>query len=346
MATSGATMNLRRYEIQRKESYHLANARQVLPPCLSIPLLEICSHLDVPPIATYAGVCLWNYSLRSPMGCVNQLENLRSNTSFTGIIDEEWFYMVSVAIEAQGGPSITDSLDAIKAAYNNDHEKVVECLNSIAENLLHMSVLLGRMNERCSPRPFYTQLRPFLAGTNRMKEFGLPEGLTYDCGHGKRLYRSYKGGSNAQSTLIQFLDTVLGVEHHSDNPKGSAEFTNEMRSYMPGEHRRFLEEVSKIANIKTFVHDNRAHTELQAAYNRCIQGMCRIRDTHFQIVARFILLQSKKGSGHNHRLLNSPQDDPVPRGTGGTDLVRFLQKTREETAKCRVQKSTTVVDNP
>ena len=32
-----------------------------LPPPITYPLLQVCEHLELPPVATYAGLCLWNF---------------------------------------------------------------------------------------------------------------------------------------------------------------------------------------------------------------------------------------------------------------------------------------------
>ncbi|KAA8565293.1 hypothetical protein EYC84_011016 [Monilinia fructicola] len=32
-----------------------------LPPSITVPLLHISNYLEVPPVATYAAVCLWNF---------------------------------------------------------------------------------------------------------------------------------------------------------------------------------------------------------------------------------------------------------------------------------------------
>ena len=39
----------------------LTMVEQRLPASISIPLLDISSYLEVPPVATYAAVCLWNF---------------------------------------------------------------------------------------------------------------------------------------------------------------------------------------------------------------------------------------------------------------------------------------------
>lgn len=75
---------------------------------------------------------------------------------------------------------------------------------------------LARLDERLSAEFFYHQLRPFLSGSKNMAAAGLPEGVHYPtcrCGEGE--WVQFSGGSNAQSSLIQFFDIVLGIKQDS-----------------------------------------------------------------------------------------------------------------------------------
>ncbi|KAK1838302.1 indoleamine-dioxygenase [Colletotrichum chrysophilum] len=71
-----------------------------LPPALSVPLLEVAGRLELPPVATYAGLVLWNYTNTESNGF--RPESLQVRYTFTGTSDEAWFYLISVAIEAEG----------------------------------------------------------------------------------------------------------------------------------------------------------------------------------------------------------------------------------------------------
>lgn len=337
----------------------------------------MCHHLDLPPVATYAGVCLWNYRPVFPDEPAENLNNLTSINTFTGSLDEQWFYLVSVAIEARGGPTIPLMLRAISAARKGHSAVVTDCLHEMAQRLDEIVTLLERMYENCDPYVFYHRIRPYLAGSKNMADAGLPNGVLYDDGSGNPQYGQYGGGSNAQSSLIQFFDIVLGIEHRptgekkpppqpspsaKDPPKDGMVgaprhgFIQEMRSYMPGPHRRFLEHVNAVANIREFVESRRSDNALCIAYDACLYMLRTMRDKHIQIVSRYIIVQSRQQShtpsssssapsktdttapSRPQNLANSRQNGSGGekknlRGTGGTALIPFLKQARDETGE-------------
>ncbi|RDL39129.1 Indolic compounds 2,3-dioxygenase-like protein [Venustampulla echinocandica] len=335
-----------------------------LPPSVTIPLLHISAYLEVPPVATYAAVCLWNFKPLFVDEHVDNLENLATLTTFTGSIDESWFYLVSVAIEARGAPILPLMLTAIQAARTGDSATVAACLRRFAERLDDLGTLLQRMHESCDPHVFYHRIRPFLAGSKNMGEAGLPNGVIYEDGTGIDYYRKYSGGSNAQSSIIQFFDIVLGIEHRATGEKkdDSSEselegiapppkhnFLLEMRKYMPGPHRRFLEDVTTVANIREYVEAHRNNIELTSAYDACLAMLRVFRDKHISIVARYIIVKareskslSKSSEATRQRTniatasqqgKNSTGKQENLRGTGGTSLLPFLKQARDETGE-------------
>lgn len=135
--------------------------------------------------------------------------------TFTGTPDEEWFYLISVAIEAKGSKIIPTMLECFEVVELNYTSKVVQLLEEIAKLIAELGLILDRVHERCDPNIFYHRIRPFLAGSKGMATAGLPNGVFYDEGDGYGSWRQYSGGSNAQSSLIQLLDIMLGVEHYA-----------------------------------------------------------------------------------------------------------------------------------
>ncbi|TKA74159.1 hypothetical protein B0A49_04638 [Cryomyces minteri] len=338
-----------------------------VPPTVSIPFRSICTHLELPTVATYAGVVLWNWKPLFPNEPIDNLENLSTLTTFTGSLDESWFYLVSVAIEARGAPCIPLMLEAIEAARYNNSRVVMECLRSFAERLDELVTLLPRMYESCDPHVFYHRIRPFLAGSKNMAEAGLPNGVIFDDGTGNSEYVQYAGGSNAQSSIIQFFDVVLGIEHRPTGekpahpakphegtapPGPSHNFIKDMRTYMPGPHRRFLEHVAQVANIKDYVSAHKSNRGLVTAYDACLAMLRAFRDKHLQIVSRYIIVKSRESRAHSRSM--SPRNVPEKiniasrvgkekmvgdeekkklRGTGGTALIPFLKQARDETGE-------------
>ncbi|KAL2867302.1 indoleamine 2,3-dioxygenase [Aspergillus lucknowensis] len=335
-----------------------------IPPQLTVPLLEVCNHLELPPVATYAGLVLWNFKPIFPDEPLDSLDNLACINTLTGSLDEQWFYLISVAIEARGGPAISLVLQAITAARLGNSLVVTECLQDLAEIIDEIGAILERMYEHNDPYVFYHRIRPYLAGSKNMADAGLPNGLLYDDGKTAE-YRQYGGGSNAQSSLIQFFDIALGVEHRptGETRAGTAAsrndgvaaaprhgFIQEMRSYMPGHHRRFLEHISAVANIRDYVEARHSDKALCLAYDACLSMLRVMRDKHIQIVSRYIIIQSHNARGRATRS-SSPRrpstttlnlatarhgekpDNRKLRGTGGTALIPFLKQARDETGE-------------
>lgn len=317
-------------------------------------------------------MCLWNFK---PLFLSDSLvlDNLSTLLTFTGSLDEQWFYLVSVAMEAKGGPCIPLMLRAIQAAREDDAETVTKCLQSFAQTLDELGTLLVRMYENCDPHVFYHRIRPFLAGSKNMKDAGLPRGVFYDDGSSRSTWRQYGGGSNAQSSMIQFFDIVLGIEHRPTGskkdetseseaepgaaPKPRHNFIHEMRSYMPGPHRRFLQAVEGVANIRDFVDLNQSDRSLTVAYDACLAMLRSLRDKHIQMVSRYIIVKSRESRSLS-RTRREASPDPAPtrgagiasiryggsdaagnaqkkkmRGTGGTALIPFLKQARDETGE-------------
>ncbi|KXG47903.1 Indoleamine 2,3-dioxygenase [Penicillium griseofulvum] len=322
-----------------------------LPPSISKPFLEISAHLQLPACATYAGLTLWNFLPSSPGADITDPDNLHVQTSFTGTKDEEWFMVISVAVEAKGIKLLALMRDAFKAVVAIDVELLTALLYRFADGLSDLTMTLKRMYEHNEPDVFYHQLRPFLAGSKNMGHAGLPNGVFYDVGDEVERPENWlqlSGGSNAQSSLIQALDIFLGIKHSATDGKqsGGPSFIQQMRDYMPGPHRRFLEELSVRSNVRPFVLDSSVQS-LKDAYNAAVKELKGFRDAHIQMVTRYIVMASRKpnpveqAKGRINLATASSQTEETGAktklaGTGGTDLIPFLKKTRDtvQDAKC------------
>jgi indoleamine 2,3-dioxygenase len=216
---------------------------------------------------------------------------------------------------------IPKMLDAIDAARDGRGRQVTEFLDELAGCLAQIDATLARMYEKCAPLVFYHRVRRCLTGSKSMG------GVWYEGVDRPGDLRSYAGGSNAQSSLIQLLDIVLGIDYSNEGGNGActspSSFHRDMRSYMPGPHRDFLELMSRVTNIRPFALDYPAGSDIRAAYNRAVGALGQIRQRHLVMAARYIIAPALKEKGKD-----GVED---VRGTGGTDFIPLLKGARDRT---------------
>lgn len=127
---------------------------------------------------------------------------------------------------------------------------------------------------------------------------------------------------------------------------------------MPRPHREFLSQVSKMSDLRDYIARQTEidSTAVREAYNEAVAALVGFRDTHIQIVARYIIMPSRSApaprivqKGRLNIATASSEltgtclapsskaasrdsgDKQGLRGTGGTDLIPFLKTTRNET---------------
>ena len=118
-----------------------------------------------------------------------------------------------------------------------------------------------------------------------------------------------------------------------------------MRNYMPGPHRRFLEMLTQVSNIRSYAMKHRSGSPVRDAYNTAVMALGSFRDKHIQIVSRYIIMAAKTRLEDPQRRMETTNiatatskatgtaetDKNVLYGTGGTDLIPFLRHTRDTT---------------
>ncbi|KAI9312242.1 Indoleamine 2,3-dioxygenase [Dichotomocladium elegans] len=340
---------------------------ETLPANLAVPWTGVANHLGLNPVVCHAAVVLWNYRLLDPQGPID-LSNLATLATYSGSLDEAWFYLVTTAIESVGAPCLSAIVNAISHVQDGNQKGLLADLDTIRVSVSRMRDVLQRMFEKCDPYVFYWKIRPYLAGWENMAEAGLPFGLIYegvdsfweaetdeyaDMSHlseGERLlrqYRRYAGGSAAQSSLIAALDVALGVEHYptgqrknmttaevndrytklpTPNPADDLNvrntqsspppfvrtnrnaFLRAMRSYMPGPHREFLEDLESAANLRSYILQLQERKSEQSAdekalvemYDEILSQLKQFRDIHVRMVTLYIVNQARKGPNIAH----------------------------------------------
>lgn len=116
---------------------------------------------------------------------------------------------------------------------------------------------------------------------------------------------------------------------------------------MPGPHAAFLEEVGQIGSIRNYVEEHRSNAELLDAFNAAVEALTQFRNKHIQLVTRYIIIPSRSPNPkYQTKKMNiAVASSKLPmngvekgelHGTGGTKLIPFLTKTRDETSLAAV----------
>ncbi|XP_062518540.1 indoleamine 2,3-dioxygenase 2-like [Corticium candelabrum] len=309
------------------EAYVWCRGDSGVPPCLpqniAIPWVGVSKYLGLPPVVTHFDVVLNNWRKIDVNGPL-ELSNLTTIYAFSPAgKDEQWFSLVTLQIELEAAPAVRCTVEAQRCVVEDDFETLIKCLQTIKHSVKKMQAVLLRMVEQCDYSVFYNQIRLFLAGWKGMK--ALPEGMLYEGVWEKPM--QFVGGSAAQSSTIHCLSECLGIDYScsddGDESASHANFIAEMRDYMPRQHRDFLVALSRGPSVREYA--KRLKLEgLTAEYNFCLATLEEFRSKHIQLVARYITVESRKGTSQDHDSLKET-------GTGGTGIMSFLKYIRDKT---------------
>ena len=312
-----------------------------IPRSITLPILHISKELDIPPILTYSDTVLYNWGFKSKPNSrdvIPKLDNIRSPTTFTRLVDEEEFLLCSARIELRAVEILEMmrvTMDEIFLGDATAVRRVTEHLNVITGALSELKLLLLGVKKLCDPDIYYNEVRPWFRGedSSNTKRKWIFEGIDED--PDLRPPTELSGPSAGQSSIIHAIDIFIGVDHQAISPDQPS-FMSRMQTYMPKNHRMFLSHLKTNPRpLRAFVAERNDET-LMTAFNHAVIALKEFRDAHMIIASLFILGPARRAA---KRKLEDAEagDNPTPRappkGTGGTDLVRFLKDTRDQTKK-------------
>jgi indoleamine 2,3-dioxygenase len=290
-----------------------------LPARLAAPWYEVAQSLGRPPVLSYSSYALHNYFRFDPVREI-ELGNIGLIQNFLGGIDEEWFILIHVEIERKAAPAMAALHDCLDAAESRQAEQLEALLLHVESSLRSMLVTMRRMPEWCDPYIYYHRVRPYIHGWKNHPD--LPDGVIYE---GVDAYRGrpqqFRGETGAQSSIVPALDAMLGVRHQSDE---LTVYLQEMRTYMPPEHRAFIESLEKRAPVRGFV-ERSGSSSLTVAFDGCVGALEEFRSLHLEYAAKYIFHQAQTDAKNPHSV-----------GTGGTPFMDYLKKHRDETGHSRL----------
>ena len=279
-----------------------------LPRQLAVPFVAVSKKLGLPASPCYAAFVLWNWHLKNPNEPLSK-DNFKIALSFTGRKDEDWFYLIHMRIELAAAPGIKAVVDCIEAIKKDDQQEVMRCLEIVTDCTSEITGIMKEMYHECDPDVFYDELRKFFSGSKEEIKF---EGID-----SPDTLRKFRGASGVQSSIIPLFDIFLGIEFEGD----SKIFLDKMPTYMPLEHRQFLTDMKDEYKKDEFSHSIlRAYVKLHShnkdAYNNCLKALVAFREEHITLVTNYIV---------------NPSGGTAKKGTGGSDLEKFLTETKKKT---------------
>ncbi|KAG2146115.1 Indoleamine 2,3-dioxygenase [Suillus bovinus] len=317
----------------------------LIPESISVPLVAISNHLQLPPVLTYSDNVLYNWDtirprVRNELGFeAPAIDNLRSQNTFSGTTDEQEFYLASARIELRGVEALELMRLTMDELFVGDKiaiRRITAYLSKLASIVNDLETILLDVRKGCDPNTFYNSIRPWFRGADSdpAKRKWVFEGV-------EEQPTDLSGPSAGQSALIHALDVFLGLDNCNMVEGGVAPdqrtLLRRMQIYMPRHHRSFLRHLSTNPRpVRTFVMQTKSDAKLLDAYNSAVQSVKQFRDAHIKIVAIYIIAPAARERTETDREARVVGKQ-VLKGTGGTDLVRFLKGVRDKTAEAVVE---------
>ena len=288
-----------------------------LPAPVAVPWVRVAAALGRPPVLSYASYALDNWKRLTPAGPI-ALGNIAVLQNFLGGIDEEWFILVHIEIEARAAAALRAASDALGA---DDVTSLTAALRRLDGALRAILRTLSRMPEHCDPYIYFHRVRPYIHGWRDHP--ALAEGVVYEgvnefAGAPQR----FRGETGAQSSIMPVIDATLGITHSEDS---LVAYLREMREYMPPRHRDLIAYIERSSHVRDTVERSGSSAAV-AAYNGCIERIAAFRGTHLEYAGRYVYRQSRAWAAN-----------PATVGTGGTPFIPYLSKHRDETLVHRLQ---------
>lgn len=297
-------------------------AAQKLPQNLAVPYCDLADAIGQYPLLPYSSYTLDNWAKLNPSGGIT-LDNIYVIQNFLDGVDENWFIMVHIEIEAKAGKALAAIPKVLDAIDKGDHETVISQMAVIKDSWSLINPVFDRMPDRCDPHTYYLRVRPYIHGWKGNP--ATPDGIIYE---GVEKYKgepqAFRGQTGSQSSIVPAMDAFLNIDHE-DDPLRS--YLDELHEYRPPRHRKFIEDVEAQSTVRQYVVDQ-GDNVLIDLYNDIVDHVQAFRTRHLEYAANYINKQARSADGN-----------PVEIGTGGTPFMKYLKKHRDESRKHLLKKA-------
>lgn len=187
---------------------------KVLPRNLAVPFSKISQRVGRLPVLSYASYALDNWVRINETEPI-EIGNLIISQNFLGGLDEDWFILIHIEIEAKAAPAIAAIPTILEGIAHNETTTVIAALENIKAAWANINTTMSRMPEACDPYIYYSRVRPYLHGWKSNP--ALPEGLIYE---GVEAYggkpQQFRGETGAQSAIVPTMDALFNIAHERD----------------------------------------------------------------------------------------------------------------------------------
>ncbi|VDB82702.1 unnamed protein product [Peniophora sp. CBMAI 1063] len=315
----------------------------VVPASLAVPIVAISRLLGIAPVLTLADTVLWNAQPSDP-SLPFSVSNIRFAHLFSGTETERQFYMASIKPELIG----VDILHAFEQYHGMINPADPVCVSKTARDIVgvartidEITQVMGEIKATVNPYQFYWEVRPWFSGSGPATD---PSTRWIYEGVSESSQLDLAGPSAGQSTVMHALDVFFDVDHkqvqHRPAPQTAANkaadkgFMERMWRYMPGDHRRYLEDLRRGQNpIRGLAKESPL---LREAYDKAVLSLKEFRDAHIQVATLFIISQARTtppGTAEEAAERAQFAVQGASKGTGGMPLATQLKSGRDSTAR-------------
>jgi len=89
------------------------------------------------------------------------VDNIEMLHTFSGTMDEAWFYIIPLGVELAGAGALDSLLKIHDATQANETRLYTELLSKAKQHIDQMTLILKRMYEKNNPTVFWNQVRPY-----------------------------------------------------------------------------------------------------------------------------------------------------------------------------------------
>lgn len=264
-----------------------------LPQNIAQPLIKIAGLLGRKPMLSYDGYALYNwkrYDIEKPI----ELGNIDTLQNFVHLYDEHWFILVHVEIEAIAA-RILNGIELWNAALDltdsTREARLQSAMDDISLAIVAITKVLQRIPERMSDQLYFSDFRPYIGHFDDIEYEGTDTVMTF------------RGETGAQSSVIPTLLAFLKIPHQQTR---LLKHLQDMRNYMPAEHRLYIEQVQQMPDPKPLTPPE--------LFDEILEGIAQFREVHYHWAIKYI---ARRGNDQQ--------------GTGGTPYVKWLKYLIDET---------------